>query len=133
MPADNGVHGDAAPADGVHGDAAPADGGVHWDAAPALGGRLSRSAPVIGPVGRVVGAAAPFGGPCLVAGPPTTRVVVVQVILNEDFGLGVACIVDAVPPLDSGECLLLVKVVEGRILCGGSGSRPRAPARAPRR
>ncbi len=110
------MHGDAAPTDGVHGDAAPANGGVHWDAAPALGGCLGRSAPVIGLVGRVVGAAAPLGGPCLAAGPPATRVVVVRVILDEDFGLGVAPIVDAVPPLDSGECLLPVEAVEGLIL-----------------
>ncbi len=83
---------------------------------PLLGGRLGRSAPVIGPVGRVVGAAAPFGGPCLAAGPPAARVVVIGVILDEDFGLGVARIIDAVPPLDGGECLLLVEAVEGRIL-----------------
>jgi hypothetical protein len=129
-PANDGVHGDAAPADGVHGDAAPANGGVHWDATPALGGRLGQSAPVIGPVGRVVGAAAPFGGPCLAAGPPATRVVVVRVILDKDFGLGVACIVDAVPPLDSGECLLTVKAVEGRMLLF---SRLLAGARGPAR
>jgi hypothetical protein len=99
LPADKGVHGDAAPANGVHGDAAPADSSVHWDAAPTLGGRLGRSAPVIGPVGRVVGAAAPFGGPCLAAGPPATRVVVVRVILDEDFGLGVAILLTPCLPL----------------------------------
>jgi hypothetical protein len=107
---------DAAPANGVHGDAAPANGGVRWDASPALGGRLGWSAPVIGPVGRVVGAAAPFGSPCLAVGPPAARVVVVRVILDEDFGLGVARIIDAVPPLDGGECLLSVEAVKGRIL-----------------
>ncbi len=107
-PANDGVHRDAAPANGVHRDAAPANGGVRWDTALALGGRLGWLAPVIGLVGRVVSAAAPFGGPCLAA--------VVQVILDKDFGLGIACIVDAVPPLDSGECLLSVKVVEGQIL-----------------
>jgi hypothetical protein len=121
---------DAAPADGVHRDAAPADGGVRWDAAPALGGRLGWSAPIIGPVGWVVGAAAPFGGPCLAAGPPAARVVVVRVILDEDFGLGVTRIIDAVPPFDGSECLLPVKVVEGRILLV---SRLLAGARGPAR
>ncbi len=107
---------DTAPADGVHGNTAPADSGVRWDAAPALGGRLGWSVPIIGPVGRVVGAAAPFGGPCLAAGPPAACVVVVRVILDEDFGLGVARIIDAVPPLDGGKCLLPVEAVKGQIL-----------------
>jgi hypothetical protein len=119
---------DAAPADGVHRDAAPANGGKHWDAVPALGGHLGWSAPIIGPVGQVVGAAAPFGGPCLAAGPPAVRVVVVRVILNEDFGLGVACIIDAMPPLAGGECLLPVEAVKGRILLV---SRLLAGARGP--
>jgi hypothetical protein len=121
---------DAVPADGVHGDAAPADSGVCWDAAPALGGRLGRSAPVIGPVGRVVGTAAPFGGPCLAAGPPAARVLSSESTFYEDFGLGIACIIDAVPPLDGSECLLPVEAVEGRILlvsCLLAGAR--GPAR----